>query len=125
MILGSGALPEIWVQNESSEDGGGRAGNSKGDTKIIKIKQSSIIKDANTNSSGATVTVNSRAPEAPNIGSGEGRSYTYAYISCKNVSDSKYMTCAMLPQNQHVLFFHCRGWWQSWSKIHHDKCKYK
>merc|ERR1719419_2173830 len=26
MILGSGALPEIWVQNESSEDGGGSSG---------------------------------------------------------------------------------------------------
>ena len=75
IIKGNGALPEIWVQNESSEDGGGRAGNSS-DTKIIKIHQSSIIKDANTNSSGASVTVNSRAPEAPSDGSEDGRSYT-------------------------------------------------
>ena len=74
IIKGNGALPEIWVQNESAEDGGGRAGNSS-DTKIIKIHQSSIIKDANTNSSGATVTVNSRAPEVPSIGSEEGKSY--------------------------------------------------
>ena len=81
IIKGNGALPEIWVQNESSKDGGGRAGNSKCDTKIIKIKQSSIIKDANTNSSGASVTVNSRAPEAPSDGFGDGRSYTYMLIS--------------------------------------------
>merc|ERR1712157_695801 len=55
IIKGNGALPEIWVQNESSEDGGGRAGNSKGGTKIIYT-------NANTNeNTGASVNVNSRA----------------------------------------------------------------
>ena len=41
------------------------------------------------------------------------------------VIKGKYITCAMLPQNQRVLFFQFRRWWQSWSKIHHNKCKYK
>ena len=84
-----------------------RAGNSKGGTKIIYTNANT---DKNT---GAKVTINSRAPEVPSDIGGDGRSYTYVYISCKNVTDRKYMTSAMLPQNQCVLFFQFREGWQS------------
>ena len=41
-----------------------------------------INTNANTNKNpGAKVTINSRAPEAPSDGSGDGRSFTYVYIS--------------------------------------------
>ena len=51
--------------------GGGRAGNRKGGAKIIYT-------NANTNkNTGAKVTINSRAPEAPKDGSGDGRSDGY------------------------------------------------
>ena len=51
--------------------GDGRAENSKGGTKIIYT-------NANTNkNTGAKVTINSRAPEAPKDGSGDGRSDGY------------------------------------------------
>ena len=60
IIKGNGYLPEIWVQNESLEEGGGTAGNDKGGTKIIYT-------NANTNkNTGANVTINSRAPEDMN-----------------------------------------------------------
>ena len=60
-----------------------------------------ITTNANTNqNTGSKVTINSRAPEVPNDGGGDGRSYTYVYISCKNVTDRKYMTSAMLPQKK-------------------------
>ena len=68
MILGSGALPEIWVQNESSEDGGGSTGRSNNynngyRTDVIKM-------NSNTNSNtGATVTINATSEEAPADGS--------------------------------------------------------
>ena len=67
MILGNGALPEIWIQNESSEDGGGSSGRSNYNngyrTDVINI-------NANTNSNtGATVTVIKTSEEAPGDGS--------------------------------------------------------
>merc|ERR1712157_609315 len=74
IIKGNGALPEIWVQNESAEDGRGRAGNSTTNMQLNAIQANT---NANSNTSihtlkGATVTVNSRAPEAPSIDSEEG-----------------------------------------------------
>ena len=63
-----------------------------------------ITTNANTNeNTGASVTVNSRTPEVPSDDNGDGSSYTYVHISCKNMSDREYMTCAILPQNQCVL----------------------
>ena len=78
IIKGNGYLPEIWVQNESLEEGGGTAGNDKGGTKIIYTNANT---NTNANTSGAIVTVNSRAPEAPSDGFRDGRSYTYMFIS--------------------------------------------
>ena len=54
--------------------GDGRAGNSKGGTKIIYTNANT---DKNT---GAKVTINSRAPEEPSDGSEDGRSYTYQRV---------------------------------------------
>ena len=55
--------------------GGGRAGNRKGGAKIIYT-------NANTNkNTGAKVTINSRAPEVTNDGSGDGRSYIHMFIT--------------------------------------------
>ena len=67
VILGNGALPEIWIQNESSEDGGGSSGRSNYNngyrTDVINI-------NSNTNSNtGATVTINAMSEEAPADGS--------------------------------------------------------
>ena len=87
IIKGNGALPEIWVQNESAEDGGGRAGNSTTKMKFNAI-QANTNANSNSNTSihtlkGATVTVNSRAPEAPSIDSEEGKSYGYGRCGYK------------------------------------------
>ena len=64
-IKGNGPLPEIWILNESSEDGSGssgRGGRNDNNTKIINT-------NANTNTNtGASVTVNSRAPKVCAIG---------------------------------------------------------
>ena len=66
--------------------GGGRAGNRKGSAKIINTDVPSVAKigtniintNANTNkNTGAKVTINSRAPEAPSDGSGDGTSDGY------------------------------------------------
>ena len=67
VISGNGALPEIWVQNDSSEDGGGSSGRSNYNNgyrmDVIKIN-----KNTNENT-GATVTVNAASEEAPGDGS--------------------------------------------------------